>query len=44
MAGSRHLSSGEILLDLARIVTDGVVRVHDQFFFVNSALGIRVFL
>jgi hypothetical protein len=36
--------SSEIVSDLVLIMRHGVVHVHDQFFFVNSALRIRVFL
>jgi hypothetical protein len=42
--GSRRLFSGEILLDLAPVMAHGGVHVHDRFFCVNSALGVRVFL
>jgi hypothetical protein len=36
--------SGEILLDLASVMTHGIVHVDDQLFLVNSPLDIRIFL
>jgi hypothetical protein len=44
MGNFRHFSSVEILLDLASVMTHGIVHVDDQLFPVDSPLGVRIFL
>jgi hypothetical protein len=36
--------SGEILLDLASVMTHGIVHMDHQLFLADSPIGVRIFL
>jgi hypothetical protein len=43
-SGELSYFSGEILLDLAFVMTRGIVQMDDQLFLVDSPFGVRIFL